>query len=205
MNAARALLGVYVAGRTPWHRMATGWKYLVFLVLTIPAVVSDDPRVIVASLAVTMALVASTRAPLRLAWGLPMGLLVLLGVLAAYHVVVGQPWLTIKVVGAMLVAIYASRIILLTTPMPVLVDTLVAATRPLHRIGVDPERFGLAVAVVLRSVPQVYASFAEVRDSARARGIDRNPILLVTPVVIMAIAFARSTGDALVARGLGDE
>ena len=94
---------------------------------------------------------------------------------------------------------------LITTPMPVLIDALVTATRPLARFGASPERFGLAVAVLVRSIPYVIASFGEVRDAARARGLDRNPLASVTPVVIQAVAYARTTGDALMARGLGDE
>lgn len=89
--------------------------------------------------------------------------------------------------------------------MPVLIDALVTATRPLARFGASPERFGLAVAVLVRSIPYVIASFGEVRDAARARGLDRNPLASVTPVVIQAVAYARTTGDALMARGLGDE
>lgn len=204
MNAARALLGIHVPGRTIWHRLAPGWKYGVFLLLTVPAVVSDDPRVVLALLALAHALVASTGAPLRLAWGLPLGFVALLALLAAFHVLTGNPVLAVRVVGTLLVALYASRIILLSTPMPVLVEALVSAARPLRHVGVDPERFGLAVAIVLRSIPFVVAAFGDVRDAARARGIDRNVFALVTPVVIATVAFARATGDALVARGLGE-
>lgn len=205
MNAARSLLGIHVPGRSFWHRLPTGWKYAAFLVLTVPAVVAEEPWVVVGLLVLTMALVAATGAPPRLAWGLPLGLLMLLGVLVAFHVVTGHPLLAVRVVGTLLVALYASRILLISTPMPVLVDAVVAAATPLRFIGLDPERFGLAVAIALRSIPFVVASFSEVRDATRARGIERNPFALVTPVVIQTVAFARATGDALVARGLGED
>ena len=204
MNSARALLGVYVPGRTPWHRMAVGWKYLVFLALTAPAVVSEEPAVVLGTLALTMVLVLTTRAPLRLAWGLPAGIVVLLGALAAFQVATGNPAVAVKVAGTTLVALYAFRIVLLTTPMPALIDALVAFVTPLRRFGVDPERVGIAVAVLVRSVPYVVASFGDVRDAARARGLQRNPLASVTPVVIAAVAYARTAGDALMARRLGD-
>ncbi|HHU40492.1 MAG TPA: energy-coupling factor transporter transmembrane protein EcfT [Propionibacterium sp.] len=204
MNAARALLGIHVPGTTPWHRMGVGWKYLVFLTLTVPAVFGSPP-VVVGALVLTLFLVATTRAPLRLAWGMPPALVVLFALVAGYHVFFGEPPMAVKVVGTTLTALYASRIILISTPMPVLIDALVAAVRPLRRFGANPERFGLAVAVLVRSIPYVIASFGEVRDAARARGIDRNPLASVTPVVIQAVAYARTTGDALMARGLGDD
>lgn len=204
MNAARALLGIHVPGTTVWHRMGVGWKYLVFLALTLPAVFGG-PLVVMAALVLTLALVATTRAPLRLAWGMPVALVVLFALVAGYHVFFGEPVMAVKVVGTTLAALYAGRLILITTPMPVLIDALVAAVGPLRRFGANPERFGLAVAVLVRSIPYVIASFGEVRDAARARGVDRNPLASVTPVVVQAVAYARTTGDALMARGLGDD
>lgn len=204
MNAARALLGIHIPGSTVWHRMGMGWKYLIFLALTIPAVFGT-PAVVVGVLALTLILVASTRAPLRIAWGMPLGLVILFAFVAGYHVFFGQPVMAIKVVGTTLAALFASRIILITTPMPTLIDALVTAVTPLKPLGANPERFGLAVAVLVRSIPYVIASFGEVRDAARARGVERNPLASVTPVVVQAVAYARTTGDALMARGLGDE
>ena len=204
MNAARALLGLHVPGATVWHRLSTGPKYVVFLLLTVPAMVVDGVWVVLGLLALSLLVVASTRAPLRLAWGLPSGLVVLLGLIGGYHAVMGDPEVGLRVVGTILTALYASRLLLITTPMPDLIDALVAFARPFRRVGLDPERFGLAVAVMVRSVPHLVASFGDVQQAARARGLERNPFALVTPVVVQAVAYARSTGDALAARGLGE-
>jgi len=205
MDASRALLGVYVPGRTPWHRLGVGWKYAAFLALVLPAVASASVPLSLGLLALALALTWSTRAPLRLAWGLPWGAVVLLGALGGYHALTGRPELAVTLVAAMLTALYASRLLLLTTPMPELVDALVAAARPLRRVGVDPERLGLAVAIMVRSVPFVASAFGEVRRAARARGLERRVLALVAPVVVQTVAYARTTGDALVARGLGED
>lgn len=204
MDAARALLGVHVPGRTPWHRLGVGWKYLVFLLLVVPAVAGPPLPVSLALLGATLVLVATTRAPLRLAWGLPWGVVVLFAVLAGYQAVAGRWELGVTLVAGMLTALYAARLLLLTTPMPVLIDALVRGVRPLRRLGLDPERLGLAVAIMVRSVPFVAGAFGDVRDAVRARGLERNPLALVTPVVIQAVAYARATGEALAARGLGE-
>ena len=55
-----------------------------------------------------------------------------------------------------------------------------------------------------RSLPHLLGSFAEVRDAATARGLRRNPVTYVTPVVVRTVAYAHATGDALAARGLGE-
>ncbi len=204
MNAARALLGIHVPGTTVWHRLSTGPKYVVFLLVTVPAMLVDGAAVVLGLLAVSLALVASTRAPIRLAWGLPSGLVVLLALLGGYHALTGHAEVGVRVVGTILTALYASRLLLITTPMPDLIDALVGFVRPLRHVGLDPERFGLAVAIMVRSVPHLVASFGDVQQAARARGLERNPLALITPVVVQAVAYARSTGDALAARGLGD-
>lgn len=204
MNATRALLGLYVPGTTLWHRLSTGPKYLVFLLLTLPAMLAPDAGVVLGLLAVTLALVATTRAPLRIAWGLPPFIVVVLGLLVLFHALTGDWLLGVRVVAVMLTALYASRILLISTPMPQLIDALVSFVRPLRVVGFDPERFGLAVAVMMRSIPYILASFGDVRDAARARGLERNPLASITPVVVQAVAYARTTGDALAARGLGE-
>lgn len=204
MNASRALLGVYTPGTTLWYRVGPGWKYLVFLAVTVPVIIVGSVPATLLGLAVAMLLVATTRAPVRLAWGLPTGLLIVLALIAIVHVATGRPDLAIRVVGVMLTALYASRIILLTTPLPRLVDALAAFVRPLRHLGLDPERFGLAVAIFLRSVPHVLASFGDIRDAARARGLSRNPLAILIPVTVQALLYARMTGEALHARGLGD-
>jgi biotin transport system permease protein len=44
-----------------------------------------------------------------------------------------------------------------------------------------------------------------VRMAARSRGLERHLIVQITPVVVSAVAFAEATGQALAARGLGDD
>lgn len=205
METARALLGIHIPGKTRWHRMGVGQKYLVFLSLTLPAVASPSPWLSTGLLAASALAVLSTRAPLRIAVGMPVSLAVLLAILGAYHVVMGQPGLAVTVVCTLMVALYASRVLLLTTPYPALIDAVVTFVRPLRRLGLDPERFGLAVAIMVRSIPFIAGSFADVRRAAQARGLERNPLALIAPVVIQTVAYARSTGEALAARGLGED
>lgn len=204
MDAARSLLGLYVPGRSFWHRLTPGVKYLAFLTLTVPALASGSPWVALGMMVAALALVAATDAPLRLAWGLPSSLVALLAVLAGYHVLSGREMLAVTIVATLLTALYASRILLISTPGPVLVDALARFARPLRRLGRDPDRFALAVLIMIRSVPFVAAAFGEVRQAARARGLERNPLALVAPVVVQTVAYARATGDALAARGLGE-
>lgn len=109
-----------------------------------------------------------------------------------------------RIVLNILVCVVAASLLTATTPMQRILDGVVSLAAPFRRFGADPERFALTIAIMLRSIPYVAGAFADVRDSARARGLERNPRALVLPVFITTVAFARQTGEALAARGLGE-
>lgn len=112
-----------------------------------------------------------------------------------------------RIVLNVLICVVAASVLTATTPVQALLDGgVVALAKPFRRFGADPERFALTIAVMLRSIPFIAGTFSDVRDSARARGLERNPprALILPPVFITTVAYARQTGDALAARGLGE-
>jgi biotin transport system permease protein len=198
------LFGLYQPGDSWLHRLGVGWKYVVLLALTIPALVIADPLVSLVALGCALAVLATAGLRPRLAFALPLGFWLLLAAMAGYQVLVSRIDLAVVVSANLATAVYASRLLTLSTPGPVLIDALVAALRPFRRVGVDPERVGLAIAIMLRSVPLLLDTFGQVRQAALARGRERNLFALVTPVVVRAVGQAQATGAALAARGLGE-
>jgi biotin transport system permease protein len=108
-----------------------------------------------------------------------------------------------RVVVGIAACYLAAGILTATTAPTALIDGIVRAGRPVRR-WVEPEALGLGIAIMFRSIPWIATAFADVRDSARARGLERNPRALVLPAVIRTVGYARATGDALLARGLAD-
>lgn len=131
------------------------------------------------------------------------GLLPVLVVLLAFQWWSHDLAYAVRVVLGIVNAFVAAGILTATTPVSDLLDGVVRAARPLRRV-VDPEVVALTLGVVVRSVPWVAGSFSSVRESARARGLDRDPRAVVVPTVVHVVAFARATGEALAARGLTD-
>ena len=202
MRSTDALFGSYRPGDSIWHRFGVGWKYLVVLLLTLPALFVQQPWLTGASLALTVLCLLTTGLPPRATLTLSWGLLGLLAVLAVFQVLIGQPQLAFVVPGNVLLAVLAARLLITTTRAPVLIDALVNAA---GRIPfVDGERLGLSVGIMLRSIPFLTGAFFDVRDAARARGLERHWLARLTPVVVRAVGFAQATGDALAARGLGE-
>jgi len=202
MRSTDALFGSYRPGDSIWHRFGVGWKYLVVLLLTLPALFVQQPWLTGASLALTVLCLLTTGLPPRATLTMSWGLLGLLAVLAVFQVLIGQPQLAFVVPGNVLLAVLAARLLITTTRASVLIDALVNAA---GRIPfVDGERFGLSVGIMLRSIPFLTGAFFDVRDAARARGLERHWLARLTPVVVRAVGFAQATGDALAARGLGE-
>ncbi|MHA6525409.1 energy-coupling factor transporter transmembrane component T family protein [Tessaracoccus sp. G1721] len=205
MNAHASLLGLYEPGEGWLFRLPTGAKYLLLLAVTVPPLMAGMWWVTAAALIVVLGLLWTSgitpwRA-LRIGWVL----WILLIVMAVYHLISLNPAAAVVQSGNILVAVLAARMLTLTTSTPVLMDALARGLTPLRWVRVDPQQVALAVALMIRSVPYLIGSIDDARDSARARGRDRNPALLLTPVVVGAVAYAERTGEALHARGLPAE
>ena len=127
----------------------------------------------------------------------------ILGLLALYHLALRRdPATAAEVLLTVITALLATRVLLETTPLPELLDGLVQVLSPLRRIGVDPERIGLAIQIMLRSIPFLTGVVDDLRDAAAARGVRLGPVGLASPLVISAVAHGQRTGEALAARGL---
>lgn len=196
-------LGSFRPGTSPVHRAPLGLKAAVLVVGSFVVLAAPQPAVTGAAALLTAlayagaGLLREFPRPLKLMWPV-------LLVLGAYQFWTAGVWVALTVTGSIAVCALAARLLVLTVPVPDLLDGAVALARPLRVLGADPERFGLALALMLRSIPYLLGSAADVRDSAKARGLERNPRALAVPVVIRAVAYAQQTGDALAARGIGE-
>lgn len=198
------LLANYVPGHSLIHRAPLALKFLLVFGCGLASFIVVDWRVSLAVLAGLCGLFLLTGAGLKKLWAA-------IRPLAAVLVVIGvfQWWMlgaptAARIVLNILVCVVAASLLTATTPVQLLLDGVVRAAGPFKRFGADPERFALTIAIMLRSIPYIAGTFADVRDSARARGLERNPRALILPVFITSVAFARQTGEALAARGLGE-
>lgn len=128
-----------------------------------------------------------------------------MALLAGHHLVNGHPGLAVAVPSGILTALYLSRMLTMTTSAPDIVQALARLAQPLSRVGLSGERFGLAVGLMLRSVEYLGDAVADLRQAGAARGLRRLPVSALAAVVVGAVEFARRTGEALAARGLGEE
>ncbi|HEY5483882.1 MAG TPA: energy-coupling factor transporter transmembrane protein EcfT [Propionibacteriaceae bacterium] len=205
MRAADELFGTYRPSGSALESVSVGWKYVLLLALTVPAIGVGRWWFSLGAVLVAVAILIWAKVGVRRAVGLGIGMVVVCSLIVAVQALAGHAIAGVVVVENLVLALYATRLLTLTTPIPELVDGIATACRPLRLIRVDPDRIALSVAVMLRSLPHLLGAFDDVRDAMTARGIRRNPVAYVAPVVVRAVAYAYATGDALAARGLGED
>ncbi|GAA2489836.1 CbiQ family ECF transporter T component [Terrabacter carboxydivorans] len=197
------IFAAHVPGTSVVHRMPLGLKLVgVLAVGVLPWAVSSVLPLALATAALA-GIVLVARLPARRLLRSLRGLLPVLVLLLAFQWWAHDLVYAVRVVLGIVNAFVAAGILTATTPVSDLLDGAVRAARPLGRF-VDPEVVALTLGVVVRSVPWVAGSFSSVRESARARGLERDPRAVVVPTVVHVVAYARATGEALAARGLTD-
>lgn len=199
------LFGAHVPKDTLLHRLPAGAKLLALMVGSVALVVLRSPTTATVGMVVAVLLVAWSGAGLRRTLRALRIFLLAAAVIAAVAAVTGSWAQGYAQVTTLLTLVLLSLVLTTTTTVDALLDTVTRAVGPLRHVGVDPTRVGLAFSLVLRTIPLLAQVAAETRDAARARGLERDPRTWLTPFVIRSVSHAMQTGEALQARGIGDD
>ncbi|WP_395657424.1 energy-coupling factor transporter transmembrane component T family protein [Nocardioides sp.] len=202
--SSTGLVGVYQPGSTLLHRLPVGVKLagLCALSLSIVLVRSMPASWVFLGVTLLLALVARVRV-LTLARAARAVLVLALFVSAFQWYWYGRDKAIETFVDLVALSL-AAVVVTATTPVNAMLDALIRWITPLRRIGVKPDRVALTFGLAIQALPGTIALAVETRDAARARGV-RHPRAFLTPFVIRVVARAHETGDALQARGIGDD
>lgn len=197
-------LGLYRPGGSALHRSPAGAKLLALLVCGVASVLVRHPWQVGAALLLVALGYAVAGLSLRILLRQARPLSWILLLVGVFHGVVNGWERAVVVVGVILALVLAAGLVTLTTRTSELVGAIVRVLGPVRRIGVDPERIGLVLALGIRSVFVVADIAAEVRDAQRARGLAGSPRAYAVPLIIRSLRHADELGEALVARGADD-
>ncbi|AXE38562.1 energy-coupling factor transporter transmembrane component T family protein [Acidipropionibacterium virtanenii] len=202
----QAYLGFYRPGATMVHRMPVWAKYLLILALGVLPFVLRLWWFSLGCLAVAVLVcLLMARMPARTALRLGPALWVMNGLVFAYHAAFTDWRRGIVYAASLMACLYVARMLTSTTSPDTLMDAIAACARPFARIGARPEKFALAITLMWTTIPYMLSAFLSIRDAARARGLERSSWRFVLPTVVGMVGHALELGDALVARGLGDD
>ena len=199
------LIGVHRPGATLLHRAPAGAKLLALLLAAVLVVVLRGPLSATLAVGTALALAAYAGLGLRESARTLRGLLLVIVLLGAFQVWQNGWPRAVESVGDLVALVVLATVLTLTTPVDAILDALTRALSPLRPVGVDPARAALTFSLAIRAIPTTIAIAEETRDAALARGFERDPRARLVPLVIRVVAHARATGDALHARGIGED
>jgi biotin transport system permease protein len=199
-----AAVPLFLPGTSPLHRLGAGTKLLALVAAGVALAIWRAPWQVGLALALVLLGYAVARLPLRvllrqvagLAW-VAVPLLAVQWVLASWQTGVG-------VVGSFVSLVLLAGLVTLTTRTTAMVDVIVRACGWLRRLGVDPERVGLMLALGIRSVHVVLGLAQDVREAQHARGLRASPRAFAVPLIVRSLRHADRLGEALSARGVDD-
>ncbi|HEY9563625.1 MAG TPA: energy-coupling factor transporter transmembrane component T [Nocardioides sp.] len=200
-----ALLGDYRPGSTWLHRLTPGPKLFALAVIAVVLVALREPALALSALAVATMLVLWSGMGIATAVRTLRRIAIIALLLGAWLVWQHSWARAVDSVGDLAALVLFASVLTATTAVDDLLDTIVRLLQPLRPFGVNPEKVSLAFSLVLRAIPTTLEIAEQTRDAAIARGLQRSPRARLTPLVIRVVANARATGEALHARGIGDD
>jgi biotin transport system permease protein len=196
--------GLYSPGDSLLHRLGAGTKLLGLAALLTALVLAASVEAVVAGLVVALVGYAIAGVGWRVALAQVWPLRWFAAVLVALQWWLAGPLTALVTVGSLVVAVALAGLVTVTTRVSAMLDVVARLAAPLARVGVDPDRVGLMLALGIRAVPVVAGLAAEVREAHRARGLPPDPRTYAVPLVVRTLREADAVGEALAARGLDD-
>ncbi|WLR93472.1 energy-coupling factor transporter transmembrane component T family protein [Shinella zoogloeoides] len=196
------LNGLDIEGDSPLHRLPVRGKLVLLFVAAIGLFLVSDLRLLVPALALCAALYLSTG--IGLGNALRRTRLVLFTVL----ILAGANYLFHSLHEAVVVFCRLSALVLLaaavtaTTGISAFMDEITRLLTPLERFGfVRAADVSLAVGLVIRFVPEIFARYQDIADAHRARGLPVRPLTTLVPLIILTLKDADTIAMAIDARG----
>lgn len=197
-------IGLYVPGTGPLHRLPASVKLVAMVIgiLAITIAVRRPWQVLPVAVIILLGYVLA-RIPVRTAIRQLLPMVWVLGMIAIFQTLVAGWERAVVVCGVLLLSVALAALVTLTTPVTEMLDVIERALGPLRRVGVDPERVALTLALTIRCIPLLVDIVRQVRDARWARGVGFSARGFLIPITVEAVAAAEALGDALDARSDG--
>jgi biotin transport system permease protein len=195
------MISGYLARKTWLHAVPAGAKLASLAALSLALLPVTDLRVLAGGLATVLALYASLGREALFRLGSLRPLLPMLLVIGVLQGAVGNWQAGAEAALRLVLMVLAADLLTLSTTMQALMDALAPVLRPLSFVGLNAKKLTVAVALVVRFVPVLLASWQARAEAWRARTGRRVSVRLVAPFVAETLRLADQVGEALDARG----
>lgn len=196
------MLSLTVDLPTPYHRIRAGVKLGALCASTMVLYAFTQIEAQLAAFGVVMALYAwPSWSFFKLGLGVLRRLWLMSVLIFGYHLIWGDPYMGGVIVLRLINAIALASLVTLTTALRDIQAVLDWLMTPLARIGVRTAAVSLAIALMIRFVPQILLMWDRLSDSWHLRSHKRPSWRIVFPLLIAVLDDADHVSDALRARG----
>ncbi len=195
------MLALTLETHTWLHRIPAPAKLFALVVVTVLLLPVTDLRITGGFLIIVTLLYASLGGiAIREGVRLFRPILLILLVILAWHVVLGEPRAGLVICARILALVALANLVTMTTRLDDMIAVVTWLLSPLRRFGLAPSTFGLAVALTIRSIPVVLMKAEALRMAWRARSARRPGVQTLFPLALMTLDDAEHMSDALRAR-----
>lgn len=195
------MISLYLAERTWLHRVPAGWKLLALALISLAVTPLNSLPLMTLLLVAVLALYASLGRGVLARIALLRPLWPLFVILLALHAWNGDIAFGLVVSLRIVAMVLLANAVTMTTRMDAMMDAVEPLLRPLTFFGVSPRAVALAVAMMIRFVPLLFALWEALNESWRARTGRRGGWRLLAPFCIQTLRLSHHTAEALAARG----
>lgn len=193
------LTGLYVPGESPLHLTRPAAKILaLFVICTALFVFEGWPSLIIGTVLVAAGFLTARLSVHHVVISLKPVVWILAAIFAIQLYLDGLA-LAGFVVGRFAVLILAASLVTLTTTASEFVDGIHSSLKYAPE-WVPKARIALAISLCLRFIPLIKTVLGEVRQAQRARGLDRNALALLVPLIVRTLKTADEVSEAIYAR-----
>ncbi len=198
-------LGVYLHRDSPVHAVPAGAKMLGLLAAGTGLLLFPSLPTLSCALMATLGLYALARLrPREVVPVLRLSAFVLVP-LFVLHALLSGWGPALEAVLRLAVLLLLATLVSLTTRASDMLDAMERALRPLARFGLNPARLGLLLSLTLRFIPLLATWLREIQEAQRVRGLDRDPLAVLVPLLVKTLRTADTLADAIDARCFDSE
>lgn len=196
------LNGLDIEGDSPLHRIPVRGKLILLFAAAIALFLLSNLRLLVPALGLSVALYLSTGIGFVEAVRRTRFVLFTVLLVAAANTVFQSPHEGAVVFCRLSTLVLLAAAVTATTGISAFMDEITRLIAPLERFGfVRAADVSLAVGLVIRFVPEIFARYGEISAAHRARGLPVRPLTLLVPLIILTLKDADTIAMAIDARG----
>lgn len=196
------LKSLYVEGTTPFHRISVRTKLVLLVVSSVVLFFITSPLVLFPVFLICAITYFTLGLPFheamsRVVW--VFFAILILALATLYFDGARQAAAMTFRIGAI---VFLAAAITATSAVSAFMDEITILLQPLEKAGlVRAADVGLALALVIRFVPEILDRYASIREAHRARGLPMRPLTLFAPLIILTLKDADTIAMAIDARG----